>query len=477
MVLTGKSAFKVKFNHSVPGQRFSGLKGLTLNNMVQDPSMIHETTTYEAFHDMGVPAPHTGFVYLTVNGESYGLHLNIETQDAQSLENEFGTPFAEPQHLYAGEYGADVSNEPLPSNTTEKKWEAFEVSEGKKSKKEDLAALLAAVEASSPSFAERVADVADLSEMTKDWLVEKYVGNWDGYAGQGPDYYHPNNYYLYSDPQGVFQLMPWGTDQTWQSSEHLDFGSEGGVLFTDCLADGAGCEQSYLTAGREALSVLNATSLDTVARCTAAALRPWQELEAQTSEQQKLPNTSLNPAETLTAETAEVAATRSFIASRPAELAAYLGESTPPPRTTEPACPPLRPVGGFPPPSTGSTGTTATQAAPTPTPGPASPASIRLGSPAIVRRAAAGDPIKVRLIVSGAGRVVVLGSYGKDGAEACRGTASAVAAGQVTLACTPTRRFAALLDERWRRIHLEARFVAAGGEAATVERQIRLARR
>src|SRR6185369_3124743 len=124
-----KAAFKIKFNKYVKGQSFLGLEKMTLNNMVQDPSMVHETTTYQAFHDMGVPAPHTGFAYLTVNGKSYGMHLNIETQDAQSLENEFGVPFAAPQHLYSGEYGADVNNESF-QGTAKKKWEAIEVSEG-----------------------------------------------------------------------------------------------------------------------------------------------------------------------------------------------------------------------------------------------------------------------------------------------------------------------------------------------------------
>ena len=31
------------------GQRFFGLKNLTLNNMIQDPSMVHETFAYGAF--------------------------------------------------------------------------------------------------------------------------------------------------------------------------------------------------------------------------------------------------------------------------------------------------------------------------------------------------------------------------------------------------------------------------------------------
>lgn len=41
--LDKKAAFKLKFNHTVAGQRFQGLKKMTLNNMVQDPSMLRET--------------------------------------------------------------------------------------------------------------------------------------------------------------------------------------------------------------------------------------------------------------------------------------------------------------------------------------------------------------------------------------------------------------------------------------------------
>src|SRR6185369_7170650 len=75
--LTGKASFKVKFNFSVSGQRFQGLKKLTLNNMVQDDSMVHETLAYTAFRAMGVPAPRTGFAYLRVNGADYGVYLDV----------------------------------------------------------------------------------------------------------------------------------------------------------------------------------------------------------------------------------------------------------------------------------------------------------------------------------------------------------------------------------------------------------------
>jgi len=478
--LSEKAAFKIKFDKFVKGQTFLGLEKMTLNNMVQDPSMIHETVTYQAFHDMGVPAPHTGFTYLTVNGKSYGIHLNIETQDAQSLENAFGTPFtAPPQHLYAGEYGADVSS---------RHWEALEVSEGKKKNpgdKADLEAFVAAVEAPSPSFSQRVAAVADLGEMTKDWLVEKYVGNWDGYAGQAVDSLHPNNYYLYSDIAGRFQMMPWGTDQTWQWTQHLNFGNGGGVLFSDCLADTAGCRQQYLAAGREALTALSAPSLDAVARCAAADLRPWQEFEVVTSEREKLPEPRIDGEENLERAEGEVNAARAFIERRPAELATYLGEPAPTWDGSEEApCPPLRPIGGFPapPPSeeppagppasglgTGSSspsGSTATSIAAAPRPG-----RVKLEG-----RRLAGKAISVALEVPGPGRVTVAGRFGRPPKAACAGTSTATAAGRTTVVCRLTDRFAALLHRRWRRVRIDLRFQPTGDTAASLRRSIRLPR-
>ena len=76
-------------SHSVSGQRFFGLKTLTLNNMVQDPSMIHELLAYKVFRSAGVAAPRTGYAYLRVNGADYGVYLNIETLDTVMLPRWF----------------------------------------------------------------------------------------------------------------------------------------------------------------------------------------------------------------------------------------------------------------------------------------------------------------------------------------------------------------------------------------------------
>ena len=99
--LEGKAAFKVKFGYSVSGQRFHGLKGLTLNNMVQDPSMIAEATTSLLVAATGAPAARVGYAYVRLNGADYGLYANVETIDAVMAQRWFtGT-----QHIYEADLG------------------------------------------------------------------------------------------------------------------------------------------------------------------------------------------------------------------------------------------------------------------------------------------------------------------------------------------------------------------------------------
>jgi len=82
-----KSALRIKF---AKDQRPYGLKSLTLNNMVSDRSLVHETLGYELFRAAGVPAPLTGYAYVRINGAGYGLYLNIEPYDDVSLKRMFG---------------------------------------------------------------------------------------------------------------------------------------------------------------------------------------------------------------------------------------------------------------------------------------------------------------------------------------------------------------------------------------------------
>ena len=313
--LTEKAAFKLKFAKT---ERYLGLKKMTLNNMVEDPSMIHETLAYALYRATGVPASHTGYAYLRVNDEDYGVYLNIETLDDLAMEKRFEGKFEEPpQHLYEGESGHDV----LPGEAPE-----FEVDEGEEGDLSDLDALIAAVNSEAgPEWLPQVSTVADLREMTRMWAVDKYAGFWDGYAGQeGAS--QPNNYYLYSDPLGVFQMFPWGTDETWE--RRLPFDGPAGVMFSRCLAD-PGCAAMYREALFEVRQAVAGLNLDSLAAQTAAQLQPWQQQEDDSRREYSA------------VEIAEgVAQTRAFIAGRRGELAAYLGIDE-----SEPAAsPPLAPI-------------------------------------------------------------------------------------------------------------------------------------
>ncbi len=259
--LDQKAAFKIKFNFSVAGQRFLGLKSLTLNNMVQDPSMLHETLFYALARAMGVPAARTGFSFVTVDGAPFGVYLSLETVDDVMLQRWRSST----GHLYEGAYGTDMRPESV---------NAFEVDEGNPDDRSDLEALVGAAQ-DPTGWDARVSPLADLDEMTRMWAVERYAGQWDGYAANpfaSPA--SPNNYFLHSDASGRFEMLPWGADSTWWVS--LPPGGTGGLLFDRCLAD-AVCEARYLQAIEAVKTTVAELDLPSLAIRTATLLRPDQE--------------------------------------------------------------------------------------------------------------------------------------------------------------------------------------------------------
>jgi spore coat protein CotH len=316
--LTEKAAFKLKFKKTEP---LLGLRKMTLNNMVQDPSMLHETLAYAAFRAAGVPASRSGYAYVRLNGEDLGVYLDLENLDETALAKIFGSFDKEHQHLYEGEGGHDVK----PGEEDE-----FEIDEGSEASRADLEALIAAVNGDGDeAWSDRVAANVDLTEMTKMWAVEKYIDHWDGYSGHAVPSFRPNNYYLYSDPSGRFQMLPWGADQTWiptigveTPGREVTFDGEGGVLFNKCLEDEA-CFSAYweaLHGVRDAIAQLDPAAL---AENTADMLAPWQEEEREHGRP-----------EYDAAETKEdkygVDGTLNFIDGRQAEADAWLAENEPP---------------------------------------------------------------------------------------------------------------------------------------------------
>ena len=156
--LAGKSAFKIKFGEYVEDQRFQGLEEMTLNNMVQDPTMLRELLAYKAFRAAGLPAWRTGYSFLRIDGDAYGVYLNLEFPD-EVLHRALVPDHRAPLRGRGGR--------PLPGAAPQ-----FEADAGDEDDIQDLERLIAAVTAWKDLDA-----VADLAQMTRDWAVEKYIGH------------------------------------------------------------------------------------------------------------------------------------------------------------------------------------------------------------------------------------------------------------------------------------------------------------
>ena len=79
-------SFKVEFNHYVKGKKYHGLDKLSLNNLIQDATLMKDYLAYTLMGKMGVPAPLCSYVQINVNGEPWGLYLAVEGVEDAFLE-------------------------------------------------------------------------------------------------------------------------------------------------------------------------------------------------------------------------------------------------------------------------------------------------------------------------------------------------------------------------------------------------------
>lgn len=451
--LDGKAAFKVKFAEFVKGQKFLGLKALTLNSMVQDPAMIREVLSYETFRASDVVAPRTGYAYVWLNGIDYGLHLNVETMDDVALKRAFGD-FDDPQHLYEGPAGVDLA----PGSAG-----MYEVDEGDEEELSDLEALIVAANLTSPDFSERIAPVADLAQMTREWAVERYIAHWDGYSGK-----NNNNHFLYSDPNGVFQVLPWGTDQTFYRFWH-PFDDEGGTLFEQCLAEVA-CRTEYAEA-LVAVDELVAT-VDLSARTAelAALVAPWQAYEIANSEREPFDADQIERS---------VEDLLEFLEERPKFLADWLAINLPdePEEPGEPNHPdePAEPgdSGSEPVASTGATSSAGPASHPAPASTPKLSGRLKLNRSRLDR-----GLLTLHASVTGPGKLTQRAEIvTADGRlTACATSDRADAAGPLKITCRLSAEVRGLLAIRWQRLQISLRFQPPTGEPTNLQTTIRLPR-
>jgi len=81
-------SFKIEFDHYQTGQTYYGLDKLALNNIVQDNTYLKDYVSYQMMNAFDADSPLCSFIYITVNGEDWGLYLAVEgIEDAYASRN------------------------------------------------------------------------------------------------------------------------------------------------------------------------------------------------------------------------------------------------------------------------------------------------------------------------------------------------------------------------------------------------------
>ena len=88
-------SFKVEFDQYDSTRSYHGLDKLCLNNLIQDNTLMKDYLTYQMMQAFGAAAPLCSFVWITVNGEDWGLYLAVEAIEDSFLRRNYGSDYGE----------------------------------------------------------------------------------------------------------------------------------------------------------------------------------------------------------------------------------------------------------------------------------------------------------------------------------------------------------------------------------------------
>lgn len=88
-------SFKIEFDQYDSTKSYYGLDKLSLNNLIQDSTMMKDYLTYQMMVEFGVAAPLCSYAYITVNGEDWGLYLAVEAIEDSFLQRNYGSDYGD----------------------------------------------------------------------------------------------------------------------------------------------------------------------------------------------------------------------------------------------------------------------------------------------------------------------------------------------------------------------------------------------
>lgn len=86
-------SFKIEFDHYDSSKSYYGLDKLSLNNLIQDATMMKDYLTYTMMNAFDVHSSLCSYVYITVNGKDWGLYLAVEGVEEAFLKRNYGADY------------------------------------------------------------------------------------------------------------------------------------------------------------------------------------------------------------------------------------------------------------------------------------------------------------------------------------------------------------------------------------------------
>ena len=227
-------SFKIEFDHYDSSKSYHGLDKLSLNNLIQDSTMMKDYLTYTMMNEFGVNSSLCSYVYITVNGEDWGLYLAVEGVEESFLERNYGSDYGElykPDSLSFGGGGGNGKDFDLSERFDGDRQNGGFHFDGGMGARSSSDVKLQYIDDESDSYSniwdnaktditendqkrlieslkklsnsEDIESVVDVEQVIRYFVVHNYVCNDDSYTGM-----MVHNYYLYEE-DGQLSMIPW----------------------------------------------------------------------------------------------------------------------------------------------------------------------------------------------------------------------------------------------------------------------------
>ena len=209
---SSRYSFKIEFDTYDSTNNYYGLDKLCLNNMIQDTTYMKDYLTYQMMADFGADAPLCSYVYITVNGEDWGLYLAVEGVEEAFLERNYGSGYGSlykpdsqnsSNNGFGNGFGGMGSSDVKLQYTDDNPKSYSNIFDNAKTdiSEQDKSRLIRSLKALNEN--QTIEEVVNVDEVLRYFVVHNFVCNDDSYTGT-----MVHNYYLY-EKDGQLSMIPW----------------------------------------------------------------------------------------------------------------------------------------------------------------------------------------------------------------------------------------------------------------------------